>query len=297
MAQGPAIHVLIGSAAWSRAAAERLVCSFAPKDDPLNPVNLTEEQLRADPGRLLAELSAIPMFGGQAVVRVRGAGSVLCRLVEDILDSGLPEGAGVLIAEMEALPAQSELADRRRDPRLTITREPAIAPEALAGELAADRGIRLEQDAIDLLVELTGGDRGVMASELDKLSSLAMTQAGAIDAATVVALCGDAGLVSIESMVEAALTGDMARLEAALVRGREAGTTGHQIASGVIARLFRDLRSRTVGGHGGMAGHDLALLARDIFDVQRDVRLSPGFDPEIAERLLLRFAAARSRRS
>jgi DNA polymerase-3 subunit delta len=297
VAQGLAIHVLIGSAAWSRAAAEKLVSSLVPKDDLLNPVSLTEDQLRADPDRLFAELSAIPMFGGRAVVWVRGAGSFLCRLVEDILESKLPAGAGVLIAEMEALPAQSELSNRGRDPRLMITREPAIAPEALASQLAADRRIGLEPDAIDLLIELTGGDRGVMASELDKLSSLSMTQAGPIGAATVMALCGDAGFVSIESIVDGALSGDAARLEAALVRGRESGTTGHQIASGVIARLFRDLRSRNVAGQGGMAGYDLAQLARDIFEMQRDTRLKPGFDLEIVERLLLRFATARSHRS
>jgi hypothetical protein len=166
----------------------------------------------------------------------------------------------------------------------------------LARELAADRGLRLDPAVVEVLIELTGGDRGMLTSELDKLASFSGSQGEDISADTIIAVCGDAGLVSVEGMVAEALAGNIDELGMALIRGRESGTTGHQIASGVVARLFRDLRFRGGDAHAGMAGHHLALLVRDIFEMQRDTRLASGFDVEIAERLLLRFAAGGARR-
>jgi hypothetical protein len=46
-----------------------------------------------------------------------------------------------------------------------------------------------------------------------------------------------------------------------------------------------------------MAGEDLAILAREVFDMIRDTRLSSGFDQEIAERFLLRLAISRARQA
>jgi DNA polymerase-3 subunit delta len=277
-----------------------LVASLVGTADPLNPVMLTEDQLRADPVALVTELSTVPMFGGRPVVWIRAGGSLVCRQIEEILDGDLPEGAGVLVAEVESLPPQSTLAGRRGDRRLAMIVEPVLSPEEIVAGCASRHGVRLDPQAIECLLELTAADRGLIDGEMEKLASFAGP--GAVDPIgpeTVITLCGDAGLVSADAMVATAGMGDTSGLGGALMRGRESGATGHQIAAGVIQRLFRELRSQTerTGRYsGGMTGDDLSALAKDVFELVRDTRLLSGLDREVGERFLLRMAASRSRR-
>lgn len=288
MPADPIIHVLIGNAAWSKRAAAQIIARFAAKDDLLNPVVLAEEHLRGDPGRLLSELAAVPMFGGRTVVAVRG-GEVLCRQIENLLDGDLPRGSGVLVAEIEALPAQWGLGERRRDERLAVIVEPVMTPQALVRELAAACRVVLEPEAVEVLIELTAADRGVLTSEIDKLASYAFGHDTPMDAQTVLAVCGDASLVTVDAMIGSALSGDLARLCAGLVRARDCGTTGHQVTTALAGKLFRDLRFSS------NTGTTLAGRCSDILETQHATRLSPVFDQEIAERLLLRIAAGRAK--
>jgi DNA polymerase III subunit delta len=293
------IHLFVGSPPWSRPVAEKLVASLVGEPNPLNPVMLSEDQLRADPSALLTEISTVPMFGDRPVVWVRAGGGVLCRQVEDLLDASLPEGAGVLVAEIEALPAQSTLTGRRRDGRLSVTMEPALAPADIVAGFAAAHGLRLDAGAVDRLLELCGGERGLAESELSKLAAYAGPEStSAITAETILALCGDASQITAEDMVATALAGGASQVGLALLRSRESGATGHQLASGVVQRVFRDLRvrpDRSGRPAPGMAGEDLAVLALEVFDMIRDTRLSSGFDQEIAERFLLKMAISRAR--
>jgi len=295
------IHLFVGSAGWSRRAAAELVGSLVVNAVSLIPVVLTEDLVRADPSALLTEISTIPMFGGRPVVWVRAGGPLVCRQIAEILDGHLPDGAGVLVAEVESVPTQSTLAGRRGDRRLSLVIEPVVAPREIVLGLASRHGLKLETEATECLLELTGGDPGLIDVELEKLAAyVGPDSSDAIDVETIVTLCGDAGLVSADAMVAAAGAGEVTGLGTALLRGRESGATGHQIASGVVQRLFRELRFQTDrnGRHGGgMARDDLSEMAREIFELVRETRLSSGLDREFGERFLLRMAASRARRS
>lgn len=264
------------------------------KDDPLNPVLVSDEQLRAEPALMLTELTTVPMFGTLPVVWIRDAGSTALKQIEALLEEKLPSPIGVLVAECEALPAGSALSQQTRQGRLSIRLEPSRGPAEVVLDLAADAGVRLDTEAVSVLVELTGGDRGLLSSEVRKLADYAVGQSEPLTGDDVIAICADASLASVDQVIGAALLGHTETLVGELSRARETGASSQQIAAGLVQRLFRELRSR--GSRGGdLSDEAMASLAKETFQLVRDSRSSVGFDSEAAERLLIRLAVANAR--
>ncbi len=98
--------------------------------------------------------------------------------------------------------------------------------EALAAQLAREHGLRAMGGAARRLVQATGGDRAVMARELEKLAlylDAAPDRPQQLDDDALDAVGADLGEAEMSEIVEAVIAGRSAELGAALRRMSEAG--------------------------------------------------------------------------
>jgi len=144
--------------------------------DPFNYLELQDADLRGEPSRLADELCALSLMGGERVVRIRTAGegaSEAARLAVDGLDKGYLKANGVLIVEAGDLAKSSGLRKLFEGSK-TCVALPCYADtqadiRAMAQEAARAEDLRIDEDALSLLVSFLGEDRGLSRAEIDKL--------------------------------------------------------------------------------------------------------------------------------
>lgn len=133
-------------------------------------IDLDGATLAHDTARLADEVCAIAMFGGARWIRVTGGEEVL-PAVEAMLSG--PKGAPVVVVAGQLKP-QSALVKRvDAHPECLGFASRAIVgarAEAIALSIAQRLGLRLGRDVAALVVQQTGGDRAVMASEFEKIA-------------------------------------------------------------------------------------------------------------------------------
>jgi DNA polymerase-3 subunit delta len=216
----------------------RLVCPAL--DDPFRVAELTGPGLADDPARLADEAAQLSLAGGRRVVRVREAGDREAKLFAGFL-AGSPGGALVVVEAGELARGS------------TLRRAFEVAPRAAAigcypdGEreraaviretLSAHR-IRASGDAVRYLVDHLGDDRLVTRSELEKLA-LYTGDGGRIELDDARLSVGDRAALDLDDAVSAAAEGDAARLERALGRIFQEGTSPVTVVRAVLRHLQR----------------------------------------------------------
>jgi len=110
-----------------------------------------------------------------------------------------------------------------------------------AREIARGRGVRLEPDALALLVDLTGGDLQRIEHELDKLAAWLERPKDVVPAAVVLEVASASGLASGWAAAEALTRRDRAGMLAALRQNVDAGEVPLKIL-GTLAWRARVLR-------------------------------------------------------
>lgn len=209
-------------------------------DDPFVVIRLDAAVLEKDRGRLLDEAHAVAMFASRRLIWIRGAGADK-RLAEDVktLAATPSEDAIVLI----------EAGDLKKGAALRATVEtapsgmalPCFADEGreldrLIDEELAAAGLAIDLDARRLLRDSLGGDRLATRSELQKLT-LYMHGGQRIGRDDVVAAISDVAESGTDDIVDAALAGDLAATDAALVRSLASSGATFQILSGAMRQL------------------------------------------------------------
>jgi DNA polymerase-3 subunit delta len=220
-------------------------------DDALGLVRLEGDEIAPDPGRLLDEARAIPMFGGGRAIWVRlGSRSIapaVAALLEEpavaarvVIEAGELRRGDKLRALCEASPRAAALpcfADTGR-----------AMTEFIDAELGA-AGLGVAADARALLVELLGPDRLLNRQELQKLALYA-AGGGEIGRADVEAAVADGSTAATDELVDAVFAGDLAAVEQALDRlgpGSTAATGPLAAALNHALRLYR-LRTEVEAG-------------------------------------------------
>lgn len=207
--------------------------------DPFRIADLGESDLRGDPARLADEAAAIAMLGGRRVVRVRGAGDAVAKIFAGFLDD--PAGDALVIVGGGDLGPRSALRKLFEEHRLAAAlpcyADDAGALEEVIRRRLAEDGLLAAPDALAYLCAHLGSDRGVTRNELEKLAlymgptSAAGKRAGGparavtpapVTLADVRACIGDNAGSSLDDVVDAAIGGDLAALDLALVRARDA---------------------------------------------------------------------------
>ena len=195
----------------SERAAALAAASGVDLADAFSVVKLEAGEIGNQPGRLVDEMNAIGLFGGDRLVWLRNAGSE--KGISDALAilADMPAGPSTLIIEAGDLKKGAAL----RKTAETTSRAVAIACYADDGralqalidqELAAE-GLRISPAARERLAETIGGDRLASRNEVRKLALYCRGKA-LIEEQDVEDIVGDASAISTDDAIDAVLKGD-----------------------------------------------------------------------------------------
>lgn len=214
-------------------------------DDPFRVSELSADELRLSPGRLVEEAQALCLMGGRRLVRVRDAADAISPAVRDLL--ALPQQEGFVLLEAGELGGGSSLRraveGAQRAMALPCYREEGKDLAATIRSLLAERGLEADPEAFAYLVENLGGDRALTRSEIEKLSLyLADAPARRATLADVAAVVGDSSALDLDDAIHAAVLGERAKLERALDRLLAEGEAPVRILRSAASFLMRMLR-------------------------------------------------------
>ncbi len=219
-----------------------ITCLAGSTDDPFAIERLSDAALGEQPGRLEDEARAIPMLGGPRVVWVEQAGTHLTNAMKLYLDDPAPDAW--IVAEAAALPPSSKLRQLFEKAKNAIAlpcyADTARSIEDLIDDETSANGLRIAPDARHRLGAVLGADRGLSRSEIEKLCLYCHGQ-GEITVDDVDAVCGDVSALAIDDLVDHVFEGDVAGMDAALVRLVASGTA----VQAIIAALFNHISKLT----------------------------------------------------
>jgi DNA polymerase-3 subunit delta len=209
-----------------RELAQRAVRKLAGSlDDPFAVAALADQDLASDPARLVDEVQSVSMFGGQRAVWVKGAGEGFLKAVAPVLE-GKVRG-NTVVAEAGVLGKSSQLrAQFEKSPHVLIV--PLYEAESrelaqMAEDILAADGLRIGPDAVSRFVELSGGSRGLVRREAEKLALYCLGQQR-ISLEDVEAVCGNDTGATPADLADSVFGGEVEaadRLFHDLVRGGE----------------------------------------------------------------------------
>jgi DNA polymerase-3 subunit delta len=231
--------------------------------DPLSIVRLESGEIAADPARLADEAYAIPMFGGDRVIRVDVAGNRPIHAIVEPLIKNPPQGTWIILeaGELRREHALRKLFEGAKSGAMAL---PSYADEAreldrvIDEELAAS-GLTIAPEAREALRAVLGGDRMASRQEVQKLCLYAAGR-GRIEEADVRAAVGDVSMLAADDTIEAMLSGDVGSFERGLHRHRAAGLSVVSMASSALRQLQSLHRTR--------ASIDNGRSVKDIVDGQ-----------------------------
>lgn len=245
-------------------------------------IDLAGAELKADPARLADEAASISMFGGARWILVEPAGDETVPALEALLEA--PAAGNPVAVLAGALKPASKLL------KLALGAADALAfasyvpdsrdADRLVAELARPLGLAVQPDVARRIAEAAGGNRAIIAQELDKFalyldSSPAAPRAldhEAVDSLGAAADEGDLG-----RLVESVASGDPAALEAELARLRAEGVEGIPLIRAMLRRMALLARLRAEVEQGAspaaaMASQGKALFWKEKDGVERQLR-------------------------
>ncbi len=193
-------------------------------------VDLDGATLRSDPARLSDEAASLSLFGGARHIRVSPAGEECLEAFTALLDADHAGNPVVALAPTVKSTAKIvKLAIDSRRAMAFAAYEPSAADlERLAAAMARDHGLRPGGTTAARLAASCGGDRAVLAREIEKLAlflDAAPDRPHDLDDAALDAIGADLGEAEMGHVVDAVVTGHTAVLGAELARLTEAGTS------------------------------------------------------------------------
>lgn len=204
------IFLVYGSnAGMVRETARAIVIALAGSDDdPFTVTRLGEDDVVADPSRLVDEVNGISFGGGTRTVWVTDAGSATTKALGSLLENQVI--AGVVVVESAALAKSSTLRALVEKSGLGL----AIAcyeeeTDSLANVIAGmfkDQGFRVEPGILEFLCGRLGSDRIQARSEVIKLITFCQGQPS-IGLEDVEAVCSDGQIGTIDRLLDAVMGG------------------------------------------------------------------------------------------
>jgi DNA polymerase-3 subunit delta len=171
----PAVCVVYGEDAFLRHEAVAALCRAAGVDAGDGGPARYEGDV-AGLAEVLAELRTLSLFGGRRVVVVANAERFVSQNRAKLEDYVQRPAGGVLILELEPWPANTRLyaAVAARGLAVCCDRPPPAQLKGWLVSWAASRhGVKLSRSAAELLVDLVGGEPGILHQELGKLAAAA----------------------------------------------------------------------------------------------------------------------------
>ncbi|MBT2186368.1 DNA polymerase III subunit delta [Sphingobium nicotianae] len=275
-------------------------------------IDLDGPTLRSDPARLSDEAASISMFGDKRWIRVSPAGEESLPAVEALMEASATGDPVVLIGGN--LRKTSKLLTYVESQKAAIAIV-SYAPEgrnaeALAVTMARELGLELPGDLARRLVALTGGERGLLAGEIEKIALYLDASSEEPKAATqeaLDALGAEGGEQQLFKAAMVVLSGNIAGAEHEIAHLKQSG--------GSLSGLLRITLQRAVGlsqsqngqgqrfggrGDDGVAslrGDDLDKAIVRMAEAERTSRLSHQIGEAVLAQELINVArlAARGR--
>ena len=206
--------------ASAQAAARQLAAAFGKGAER---VDLDGATLRKDPTRLADEAASLSLFGDTRFIRATGVGEESLEAITALLAA---ERAGnPVIALAPGLRATAKVARLALESPLACVcafYEPSAAEaEKIAQTLARDLGLQADPGVARHIAEASGGDRAVIAQEMEKLAlflDAAPDRPRPLDQAALDAIGADLGEAAQAALVAAIVDGEPAALGLALDR-------------------------------------------------------------------------------
>lgn len=218
--------------------------------DAFRLADLSGDILKKDPARLVDEASAISMFGGRRVVRVRDAVDGLTSLFESFL--GTETGDTLVVVEAGELSNKSTLRKLFEGSRaagaVDCPDDRAEDTGRMIKEGLSAQGWAIDAEAQGYLVEALGSDRRLLRTELEKLLLYLgpSTKGDTLGKAEAAVIIGGSGDVESDEIADAVADGDVKKLEALISKGMESGLHWG-VAVGFTLRLFQRLAAGMEG--------------------------------------------------
>lgn len=267
-----------------------------PLDDPFVVVKLDAGTVEKEPGRLLDEAQAIAMFAARRLIWVRGAGADK-RLADEVkallaspagdttvlIEAGDLKKGAALRTIVEAAPAAMALPCYSDDGRDL---------ERVVDEELGKAGLGISLEARRLLRESLGGDRLATRGELQKLA-LYMHGHSQVEITDIRLAISDVSDASVDDVVDATLSGDMAAADDALARALTGPTTVYPLLS-ALQRQFQALHlARGAIDAGATASAAVAALRPPVLFSRRAIveKSAAAWTTTRIERVLARIHA------
>jgi len=187
-------------------------------DDPFCYVELATSSLSDDPARLMDEIGAISMMGGERAIRLRGAGNTTTNLIKSVLEADYSNT--ILVIEAGDIRKDSSLVKTVKTEKMGVVipcyRDKTQDVTALIREVLGAAGLTTDTAASEYLRQNLGGDRAISRQELDKLVLYMGADKRAINIDDVRLMVGDSSAESVFDVVDAALLGNLPVLEKTL---------------------------------------------------------------------------------
>nr|WP_298690728.1 DNA polymerase III subunit delta [uncultured Dongia sp.] len=190
-------------------------------DDPFRLTELTGDDIKADPARLIDEARAIAMMGGRRVVRVTRVTDAMEPAFAALLADHKDGAQCLVVIEAGDVGGKSSLKrlfeNAPHAAAIACYRDEAVAlPGLITAQLKA-AGIEIERDALGYLAANLGGDRGITRAELDKLI-LYMGAEKKVSLGDALACVGDQAAIGQDDLCQAIGMGDLKGLERQIER-------------------------------------------------------------------------------
>lgn len=190
-----------------------------PLDDPFSIVKLDGSDLGQSPGRLLDEVNAFGLFGGEKLIWVRATGAE--KPLQDgfaLLAKEPPSGSFVIVeaGDLKKGAGLRKIAENERSViSVACYGDDGRALNALIDQELSQSSIRMSQDARLRLTDALGGDRLASRNEVRKLI-LYCQGLDLIEDHHVLDIVGDASAISVDDAIDAVLKGDVDGLNHAI---------------------------------------------------------------------------------
>ncbi|MEP0943948.1 MAG: DNA polymerase III subunit delta [Rhizobiaceae bacterium] len=211
-------------------------------NDPFSTIVLDADDAAADPQRLADEAHTVSMFGGQRLVRIKGSTQKnLANAVQPVLDQ--PPVDALIIIEAGDLKKSSPLRSRIEKAGSAVAL-PCYQDQARALQTVVDQeldasGLTIEPPARKALIDLLGDNRMASRGEVQKLC-LYVGDRGQITLDDIHKIVGDASSLALDTVVDAASTGDIANMEHTFKRLMARGTAVFLVVN-AVQRHFQAL--------------------------------------------------------
>ena len=219
----------------------------------------SEDDLRSDPGGVEEAIASPSLFGGAAIAQVRVSGekdaAPLAALL-DRVDKGGPMPEGVLILDIGDVAKTSksrkmfeesphawslQLYDSTRDDLAMVARQEAQAV-----------GVKLDLDALGLILENSAQDTDSIAAEVTKLALYA-GEGGTIDVAAIHEVGSGGREAGLDEAIDAAFGGQSGLMATRLEQALASGANAVAITNAVGRRIRLLLQVQAGIANGGNA--------------------------------------------